>query len=150
VRGGVELRTRERRQRGLAARDEPDRLEQLGRRRRLVDEPVGAGDARQQLDLGIGQRRVEDDARTLSLRLHPPAQRDAVALEQAVLEQHDVRALARDQLLRVGAARRGADGNHAGLRAEEHYQARADCGLRVDDGDAGHGGQPSQRCFNPT
>ena len=29
-----------------AARDEPDRLEQLGGRRRLVDEPVGADDAR--------------------------------------------------------------------------------------------------------
>jgi len=67
-----------------------------------------------------------------------------------VLEQHDVRVLARDQVLRVGAPGRGADGDHARLGAKEHDQARADCGLRVDDCDAGHGGQPSQRCFNPT
>ena len=54
VRGGVELRARERRERRGAARDAPDRLEQLVRRGRLVDEPVGAGHAGEHLDLVAG------------------------------------------------------------------------------------------------
>ena len=41
-----------------------------------------------------------------ALRLDPPAQRDAVAVEQPVLEQHDVGALAGEQVVRVACCRR--------------------------------------------
>ena len=59
-----------------------------------------------------------------------------------MLEQHDVGALARDQLVRVAAPGRRPDGHHPRLGAEEHDEPRADGGLGVDHGDAGHGGNP--------
>ena len=143
VRRGVELGTRERRQRGPAAGDQPDGLEQLHRRRRLVDQAVGAGHAREQLELGIRHCRVEHDMRCGALRLEPPAHRDPVAVEQSVLEQHDVGPFAGEQRGAVGGAGGGADGHHARLGSQQHHQPRTDGRLRVHDGNAGHARNPS-------
>ena len=85
----------ERRQRGAAAGDDADRLEQLGGLGRLVDQPVRAGHAGQQR---VGLGRVEDHLRRVRQRLQAAAQRQAVAVGQVVLEQHHVRPQPLDEL----------------------------------------------------
>ena len=62
-RGGAQLRGRDERERGAAAGDGAQRLEQLLRRRLLVDEAVGAGDAQRDLERRIADLGVGDDAR---------------------------------------------------------------------------------------
>ena len=67
-----------------------------------------------------------------------PAEREAVAVEQVVLEQHDVGALALHQLGAVVGAGGRADGHEAGLGAQQHREPGAGGRLGIHDGDARH------------
>ena len=127
------------------ARDVPDRLEQLGRRRGLVDDAVRAGHAREHLDRVARGARVDDHPQLGALRLEPPAQRDPVAVAELVVEQHDVRAVAGEQVGRVGGARCRADGDEARLGAQQQREPGAHRGLWIDDRDARHGGNRPRR-----
>ena len=119
VRGGVELGAAQRRERALATGHEPDGLEELGRRLpALVDQPVGADDAGEELDLVVGQRRVHDDARARPRGLEAAAEADAVAVAQMVLEQEHVGPLAGQELRRVGETGSASHGDQTRFVAQ--------------------------------
>ena len=105
----------QRRQRGAAARDHADRLEQLLGRRPPC-RPARRRPPRARAARACGRRR-RCRASTLRRGRRAPAaggSDEAVAVGQVVLEQHDVGPLARDQLEPVGDAVRAPTGTSPG------------------------------------
>ena len=128
-----------RRQRGTAAGDGAQRLEQLVGRRLLVDDAVGAGDAQRDLERGVARLGVGDDARA-AVAGDATAKLQTIVDAEVRLEQDDVGRRARDELERLLRRAGGADGHEAGLRAQQRGEPGANGRLGVDDGDAGHAG----------
>jgi hypothetical protein len=93
-------------------------------------------------------RRVQDHARRALERAQAPAGRQAVAVQQLVVEQDDVGALAGHELETVVRARGGADGHEPRLAAQQQGKPGSDGGLWIDDGHARHGDRPSQPRLN--
>jgi hypothetical protein len=148
VRRGVEVGRRDRRQRIAAARDAPDRVEQHGGVGCLVDHAVGAGHAGDEVQRLVLIGGVEDHARGALERAQAPAGGQAVAVQQLVVEQHNVWTLAGHELEPVVRPRGGADRHEPRLAAQQQREPGADGGLWIDDGHARHGDRPSQPTLN--
>ena len=143
--GGVELRGGERGERGAAARDDADGLEELGRLGLLVDEAGRAGDAREEPERRVGLRGVDDHLRRVLERAQAAGQRQAVPIGQAVLHEHHVRLEARGEICAVARPGGRPDGNEAWLGAQQHREAGPRGGLGIDDGYARHERQDPSR-----
>ena len=106
-------------------------------RRLLVDDAVGAGDAQRDLERGVGRLGVGDDARAV-VAGDATAKLQTIVDAEVRLEQDDVGRRARDELERLLRRAGGANGDEAGLRAQQRGEPGANGRLGVDDGDAGH------------
>ena len=144
----VELLAIQRRQRVPAARHHADRLEELLRRGGLVDQPVGAGDARGDRQGRVAGGAVEHDPGGGVERTQAAARPEAVAVEQLGVEKDDVRALTRHQLEAVMGTHGGADRDEPGLGAQQHGETGANGRLRVDDHDSRHAPKPFSIALN--
>ena len=136
----------ERRQRGLAARDEPDRLEQLGAARAALSTmPVGARHAGEQLDLVVGQRRVEDHARARRPRSSAAGTARSRRPSRRWCSSSTTSGRSRaSSSCGVGDAGGRADRHQAGLGAQQHARARRELPAGDRRSRRGSRGQPSQ------
>ena len=87
---------------------------------------------------GIGRGRVEHHLRRRRLGAQRAAQRDAVLVAQAPVEQDDVGARVAQRGEQLVAVAGGADAHEAGLRAQDRLEPGAQDGMVVDHEDPDH------------
>jgi hypothetical protein len=100
-----------------------------------VDDRVDAGDDRGDGHRGVGERRVEDDARRRRLRLDAPAERQPVGAAQVVVDEDDVGPRAVEQDLGPARRRGAADRLEPGLGFQCGLEPEPDRVMVVDDRD---------------
>ena len=90
------------------------------------------------LEAGVGGRRVEHDLRRRRLGAQRAAQRHAVLVAQAPVEQHHVGARVAQGGEQLVAVPGGADAHETRLRAQDRLEPGAQDGMVVDHEDPDH------------